>query len=201
MIIQCQSCSRKFIVKDADIPNEGRMVQCGYCSQKWFQTPIKKQISTKKKIPIKKQNINVNNLNNDISTTQLKASDGKTYRFLGKQWAEILPSGKTGILAKKSISKELNELIENTSKIIDPSAESTITEISKESRQLPDIYEPKHGLGFFGYIFLLVIISFSIIGIFKTFENELLMYFPETEYIYETINNINTIIRDLINSY
>ena len=39
MIIQCQSCSRKFIAKDSDIPNQGRMVQCGYCSVTWHQMP------------------------------------------------------------------------------------------------------------------------------------------------------------------
>ena len=39
MIIQCESCSRKFVVKDIDIPKEGRMVQCGYCSVSWHQLP------------------------------------------------------------------------------------------------------------------------------------------------------------------
>ena len=40
MIIQCESCSKKFIVKDSDIPKEGRNVQCGYCSVTWLQKPI-----------------------------------------------------------------------------------------------------------------------------------------------------------------
>ena len=40
MIIQCKSCSKKFLVKDEDIPTEGRMVQCSNCSQEWFQAPI-----------------------------------------------------------------------------------------------------------------------------------------------------------------
>ena len=39
MIIQCKSCSKRFIVKDSDIPEEGRLVQCGYCSTKWHQRP------------------------------------------------------------------------------------------------------------------------------------------------------------------
>ena len=38
MIIQCESCSKKFIVKDRDIPKEWRNVQCGYCSFTWHQT-------------------------------------------------------------------------------------------------------------------------------------------------------------------
>jgi len=37
----------------------------------------------------------------------LKASDGKTYKFLGAQWAELLPSGKTGRMATREIGQEL----------------------------------------------------------------------------------------------
>ena len=33
--------------------------------------------------------------------------------------------------------------------------------------KVPDIHKPKQGLGFFGYIFLLIIIGFSIVGILK----------------------------------
>ena len=50
MIIQCQSCSRKFVVKDRDIPAEGRMVQCGYCSVTWHQIPVSEQTRNVKKI-------------------------------------------------------------------------------------------------------------------------------------------------------
>lgn len=41
---------------------------------------------------------------------ELKASDGKLYRFLGKQWAEVLGPKKTGKLATRSIGQELNRL-------------------------------------------------------------------------------------------
>ena len=58
MIIQCQSCSRKFVVKDSDIPKEGRTVQCGYCSVTWNQKPISTQPRTTKKSEISK-NLNV----------------------------------------------------------------------------------------------------------------------------------------------
>ena len=49
MIIQCGSCSRKFIVKDIDIPVKGRMVQCGYCSVTWHQNRLKHLKLLKKK--------------------------------------------------------------------------------------------------------------------------------------------------------
>ena len=208
MIIQCQSCSRKFVVKDKDIPEEGRTVQCGYCSVTWHQIPaLKKTIVTEKE-----------DTNESLSVESIKASDGKTYKFIGSQWAQLLPSGKTGLFAKKKIGKELDKLTgrKNTNitkkktkknKEVDPSSE-----MASDSQQLPDIYQPKEGLGFLGYIFLLIIISFSAVGILKTFENDLINYFPQAEYIYEvldlqleyvseTAKNIIVLVKDLINSY
>jgi len=205
MIIQCGNCSKKFSVKDEDIPKEGRMVQCSNCSQKWFQAPIKIQSSIK------------SDIDENVSKTQFEASDGRTYKFMGSQWAELLRSGKTGLVAKRTIAAELNRLagiakpkksrkrvkkteeveIESISKIIDPSSE----QIDSDEQQ-------KKGLGFFGYIILLTIITLSIIGILKTFQNELIMYFPETEYIFdkgenifESMGYIITMIKDLIKSY
>ena len=119
-------------------------------------------------------------------------------------------------MLKKKIGKELDKItgrkVEKASekkkrKELDPSSQS----ISGKEK-LPDIYKPKEGLGFFGLIFLLIIIGFSAIGILKTFENDLISNFPEMEYVYllldeqlvyvsETIKNIIVIIQDLVNSY
>ena len=205
MIIQCENCSKKFQVKDDDIPKEGRVVQCSNCSQKWFQNPVKIQSST------------TPDADKKASKMEFEASDGRVYRFMGSQWAEILRSGKTGLLAKRTIGAELNRRagiakpkksrkrvkktvemeIENISKIIDPSSE----QVDSDNQQ-------KEGLGFFGYIILLTIITLSIIGILKTFQNELIMYFPEVEFIFdkgenifESMGYIITIIKDLIMSY
>ena len=216
MIIQCESCSRKFVVKDIDIPKEGRMVQCGYCSVSWHQLPSStptKNIKQKDKVkPIEK-------VKEDLSVDKIKASDGKTYKFLGSQWAELLPSGKTGLFAKKKIGKELDKLTgrkresvaekkkKKTKKELDPSSESLANE-----KQLPQVYVEREGLGLLSYLFLIIIVAFSIVGILKTFENDLLNYFPETEYIYqlldkqleflaETGKNMIVIVNDLISSY
>ena len=233
MIIQCESCSKKFIAKDSDIPKEGRMVQCGYCSVTWHQMPVLE--STK---ILERANINepTEEIDEGLSVDKIKASDGKTYKFLGSQWAQLLPSGKTGLFAKKKIGKELDKLtgrkresivqkrhkkirefkIDSIEKKIDPTSIEKTIDPSSESldnkNQVPDIDKPKHGLGFLGYIFLLIIIGFSIVGILKTFENDLLSYFPETEYIYqlldeqleffaETVKNMIVIVNDLISSY
>ena len=97
MIIQCQSCLRRFVVKDSDIPQEGKNVQCGYCSVTWYQLPV--QVLTK----ISKQKKPIKKINEELSIDGIKASDGKTYKFLGSQWAHLLPSVKTGLFEKKKL--------------------------------------------------------------------------------------------------
>ena len=213
MIIQCESCFKKFIVKDSDIPKKGRNVQCGYCSFTWHQ---KLTSVADKPIKLKKIAKSSKKVDEALSVDSIKASDGKTYKFLGSQWAELLPSGKTGLFAKKKIGKELDKItgrkIEKTSekkrkKELNPSTQG-ISGVEK----LPDIYKPKEGLGFFGYIFLFIIISFSIVGVLKTFENDLIDGFPEIEYVFEvldqqlifvseTVKNMITIFSDLIDTY
>ena len=108
----------------------------------------------------------------------------------------------TGRKEKKTIKKRQKKIEE-----VDPSSEALGSE-----KQLPEIYKPKQGLGFFSYIFLIIIIAFSIIGVFKTFENDLISNFPQTQYIFQLLNeqleyvsesveNIIIIVNDLIGSY
>ena len=196
MIIQCESCNRKFIVKDVDIPKEGRVVQCGYCSVTWHQMPFATPVQTIRPSKDEKPSIE-----------KVKASDGKIYIFLGNQWAELLPSGKSGLLAKKNISKELNKLtgkkektISKKKKKINKGVDPSSADIDS-SKRLPDIYKPKQGLGFFGYISLFIIITLSAVGVLITFEKKILIYFPEAENIFETFENMIIIIEQLIKSF
>ena len=39
MILNCNSCGKKFVVPDSAITASGRMVQCGSCGNKWKQFP------------------------------------------------------------------------------------------------------------------------------------------------------------------
>ena len=215
MIIQCESCSRKFIVQDSDIPEDGRTVQCGYCSVTWHQMPVTTPTETVKKTQISKPIVEADE---SPSVDSIKASDGKTYRFLGSQWAEVLSSGKTGLFARKKISQELDEVTGRKERKIARKRKKKLEELDPSSggldgeKQLADIRTPKQGLGFFGYIFLLIIIGFSVVGVLRTFENDLLNTFPQTEYIYElldeqleflaeSVKNIIVIINDLVDSY
>ena len=215
MIIQCESCSRKFVVKDNDIPEEGRTVQCGYCSVTWHQMPVAEPTRIVKETKVTKSVVETDE---SPSVDSIKASDGKTYRFLGSQWVELFPSGKTGLFARRKISRELDEITGRKEKKITRKRKKKLEEVDPSSggldseKQLSDTYKPKQGLGFFGYIFLLIIIGFSVVGVLRTFENDLLNTFPQTEYIYElldeqleflaeSVKNIIVIINDLVDSY
>ena len=55
MIIQCNSCEKKFTVPDNAITTNGRLVQCSSCGSQWTQYPVKQSL---KKINKKPKNQN-----------------------------------------------------------------------------------------------------------------------------------------------
>ena len=125
---------------------------------------------------------------------------------------------KNRLFAKKKIGNELDKITGRKvpkvvkkklkrNKEVDPSAE-----VMNETNKLPEIYKSKGRMGFFGYFFLIIIISFSAIGILKTFETDLINYSSRMEivflildeqliYVSETIKNIIVIAKDLLNTY
>ena len=59
MIIVCPSCGKNFNVRDDQIPDKGRLLQCSSCKHEWF--------FTKNTIPI---NDNIDELSNDELTQE-----------------------------------------------------------------------------------------------------------------------------------
>ncbi len=199
MIIECKNCLKKFIVNDNAIPSNGRIVQCSICSAKWHQMPSVSSIATTKSTVIKSPETS----NNEKSSIgKMKASDGKFYKFMGSQWAEILPSGKSGRLAKKKIGNELN--IKAGKKRIVSKTQSKIRP-SKKSEEIYTEKEKGKGMGVFSFCIVLVFFVASIILFLDTFKNFLIPFWPELDnylvYTFEILNNIYFIIKDLFNNY
>ena len=191
MIIECKNCLKKFTVRDIDIPIKGRTVQCGNCSTQWLQMPITALVTT--------EDLDIDDVDQDYSKNEFIASDGKNYKFLGSQWAEVLPSGKAGRLAKKKISKELNKL----AGITQVKKSKTINKSNQSENQYQET--EARGMGIFSFLIVLVISVAAIILALDTFKNQLIPFFPDLDnylvYIFETLNNIYIIIKDLINNY
>lgn len=194
------------MVRDMDIPVGGRAVKCGYCSVTWHQMPV--VLATK--TPVSKSTSPTNKeINKSSAINVAKASDGNTYKFTGVQWQRLLSSGKTGIFAKRAISQELNKL---TGKKIIKKIKGKRKNFNPSSQSLPDIYQTKKGVGFFGYIFLIIILSLCTVWIIKISEDYWLSYFPQDilffafideqlDFFAETFKNVITIVKDLMNSY
>jgi len=210
MIVECKNCLKKFAVKDSDIPSGGRTVQCGSCSKQWIQMPIQSAVTTdnldiEKKSSKISPSITADNLeveddsSQDLSKDEFMATDGKNYKFLGSQWAEILPSGKFGRLAIKNISKELNKLAGRK----EVKKKKTI----QKSNQSVNQYQEKqnNGMGIFSFLMVLLISVAAIILLLDTFRHQLISVFPNLDnylvYIFETLNNIYIIIKDFFNNY
>ena len=190
MIIECKNCLKKFTVRDSDIPIQGRIVQCSNCSSQWQQMPIGPSVTS--------ANLDVDKLDQKRSSNEFMASDGKNYKFLGNQWAQILPSGKTGRLARKKISQELNKL--SGRKQVKKS--KTIIQADQSADQYQ---ESEKGMGIFSFLIVFIMFLAAIILALDTFKHLLIPFFPDLEnyllYIFETLNNIYIIINDLINNY
>ena len=211
MILQCKNCLKKFTVKDSDIPSGGRTVQCGNCSTRWLQMPVHTAVTAvnlevEKKSPKISPSITVDNLEaedddtiQDLLKNEFTASDGKNYKFLGSQWSEILPSGKFGRLARKNISKELNKLAGRK--------QVKKNKTVQKSNQSVNKYQEKqnNGMGIFSFLMVSVISVAAIILLLDTFKHQLISVFPNLDnhlvYIFETLNNIYIIIKDLFISY
>lgn len=84
MLLNCNSCQKKFIVPDNAIKKSGRLVQCGSCGNKWTQYPIEnivpeKEVKTtaKKKPTERKISKNKTILKKNLYTTEyLKKKHG-----------------------------------------------------------------------------------------------------------------------------
>jgi len=209
MIIECKKCLKKFSVKDSDIPTKGRTVQCGNCSAQWHQMPIQSAVTTEN-LDIEKKSSKISpsivtdklevedDSSQDLSKNEFTASDDKNYKFLGSQWAEILPSGKFGRLARKNISKELNKIAGRK--------EVKKKKIQKPTQSLNQYQEKQNnGMGIFSYLMVSVISVAALILLLDTFKHQLISVFPNLDnylvYIFETLNNIYIIIKDLFNNY
>ena len=58
MILNCNSCSKKFVVPDKAITASGRLVQCGSCGNKWKQFPNNENQQTEFSTKVEKKSSN-----------------------------------------------------------------------------------------------------------------------------------------------
>ena len=72
MIIDCPCGEKKFEIDQNLIPEEGRLLQCGFCNEKWFFNKSKKEVLGTK-VNVKNEKVS-NSDNNDVNLEESEIS-------------------------------------------------------------------------------------------------------------------------------
>ena len=103
MIITCEKCSKSFNIQDSLIPNEGRELQCGSCSYKWFFKRTESTIIFKNEISetlTKEFKLDNENINLDLPS---KKNENKNKSKESKKKSEIVENKKNPKIIKNSL--------------------------------------------------------------------------------------------------
>ena len=103
MIITCENCAKSFNIQDSLIPNDGRELQCGSCSYKWFFKKFENTITFKNQISetLPKDD----KLDNDNINIDLPSKDNETKKKYKepKSKSEIIENKKNPKIIKNSL--------------------------------------------------------------------------------------------------
>ena len=174
MLVNCNSCQKKFTVPDSAITETGRLLQCGACGNKWTQYPVRlesikeekpKSEIVKKITPKIKQPPKVN---------KTKNLNKKKKREINLYSEEYL---------KKKHGLEIKDSINNKG-------------LKKNKKNNFSFY-------FFNYLITTFILVIALFGILHMTKNFLITNYPVTEQyvnsLYEVLNISKLIILNLIN--
>ena len=97
MIIDCPCGEKKFEIDQNLIPEKGRLLQCGFCDEKWFFNKNEKKVSVPEIDEEKDEIDNLNNKNDEAEKIQTnlenkidKKEEGKINFSFGKFLSYIL---------------------------------------------------------------------------------------------------------------
>tara|TARA_Y100001970_G_C13855750_1_gene661581 strand:- start:76 stop:618 length:543 start_codon:yes stop_codon:yes gene_type:complete len=179
MIIECPNCNKKFEIDQNLVPEDGRLLQCGSCSHKWFfkTDVIKNVISEEKKAQEEAEKKYKN---------QLALKDKENKKNIEE--AELKTKNKAALEFQNQIQKKDDEL-----------------EKLKKSQEISDRRPKQKIKKNFNYLNMLLVIIISItalILIIDTFKNNLEPIFPNIKLLlnnlYQSIEDIRLFIFDLI---
>jgi hypothetical protein len=166
--------SKKFVVPDSAITENGRLLQCGSCGNKWTQYPIKEKTAE----PIKKEKIisKISKVENKIIPVKKIAKKKKRQINL---YSEEYLAKKHGLTIKDNSS------------------------IKKNQKNQKNQKNKKYGLGFYGWVLIIVIFSIFIHGILNLNQNFIIEKFPASaiyiNYFFEVHEMIKVAILELFN--
>ena len=162
MLVNCNSCQKKFVVPDSAITENGRLLQCGSCGNKWTQYPIKE----------------------------------KTISKIIKVENKIVPAKKTSKKKKRQINLYSEEYLRKKHGL-------TIKDDSSIKKNQKKQKNENYGLGFYGWVIIIVIFFIFIHGLLDLNQNFIIEKFPALgiyiNYFFEVHEMIKVAILELFN--
>ncbi len=106
MLVNCNSCQKKFTVPDTAITETGRLLQCGSCGNKWTQYPISEKLLEEiKKKPSQ-------SIKQPVKKNKIKTLANKKKREI-KLYSEEYLKKKHGLAIKEPINLKKNQTNKN----------------------------------------------------------------------------------------
>ena len=182
MLINCNSCEKKFVVPDDAITDAGRLVQCSSCGNKWNQFPVKKIVPKQEDKEFKVFETE------DLPETSLKNAPKKSAQKRA---------------AKKKVNKKKKNLY--TEEYLLKKHGLSINNTKNNAKKVTKSHIKKTSFGFYNYLIIFVVFTASIIGVFHLSKEVIIQSYPffgiYIEYFYETINIIKVLISELLMQY
>ena len=109
MLVNCNSCQKKFVVPDSAITEKGRLLQCGSCGNKWTQFPIEQ-----KEQKFIKEVTNIESSKKTVKQARpIKKASNTKKREINLYSEEYLKK-KHGLVIKNAISTNSSNLKRNS---------------------------------------------------------------------------------------
>ena len=174
MILNCNSCGKKFVVPDSAITASGRMVQCGSCGNKWRQFPVGK---VKKTQP--------------ISRPQKEGSRPKLVQQNIQKPRKI----------KKTAPKKTREINLYSPEYLAKKHGIKISD-AKPEKKINKQEKGKVSFGFYNSLIVFIFFVIALSRILYFAQGFIILNIPASEYylnyFFESIRNLFEIWRDLI---
>ena len=177
MILNCNSCGKKFVVPDSAITASGRMVQCGSCGNKWKQFPI----------GVIKKNQSISRPQKAVSKTQ-----------------PLIPKMQKTKKVKKTAPKRIREVSLYSPEYLAKKHGIKINDVQPE-KKISKQEKKRVTFGFYNtlIVFIFVVIALSRILYFS--KGFIISKIPASEYylnyFFESVRNIFEIWKNLITNY
>jgi predicted Zn finger-like uncharacterized protein len=195
MIIQCVSCLKKFEVEASQIPNSGRQVKCGVCSNEWFYKPadILSDSETEKVEKISSQTSTQSQSDTVTPNQDYQVVEGEGEFAADENKIDVFGNNEKTIDEPKIDFNDLDNEKEISKKDMDDTLDKIVLDRNlgssmSDKKRKSSLIRARH----LTYILFFLILILFVVSI--PFKDSVLMIFPELGIIYEGVKPIYNLL-------